>query len=154
MSIFIRKNFIRKNIYKNSKLRGCIGTFQLKGDIINTIQQQTLLSALEDTRFTPVLQDEFPQLTYKINYLNSPFEVDKDKVFEMYEPNIHGITIEFSDNMSATYLASVMLESFGINTKEDFRMKFEMLVQSLREKSGSSTDSKIANIKLYICEEY
>jgi hypothetical protein len=47
-----------------------------------------------------------------------------------------------------------MSEAFNINTKEDFRMNFEMLVQSLREKSNTSKDSHIAHIKLYICEEY
>ncbi len=138
----------------NNKLRGCIGTFTLKGDIINTIQKQTLMSAFEDTRFTPITKDELSYLTYKINYLNSPFEVSKDDIFNIYEPNTHGITIEFSDNSSATYLASVMPEGFDINTKEDFRMNFEKLVQSLREKSHSTKDSQIAHIKLYICEEY
>jgi thiamine phosphate synthase YjbQ (UPF0047 family) len=47
-----------------------------------------------------------------------------------------------------------MPEAFDINTKEDFRMNFEKLVQSLREKSHSTKDSQIAHIKLYICEEY
>jgi uncharacterized protein (TIGR00296 family)/AmmeMemoRadiSam system protein B len=140
--------------YTQSNLRGCIGTFQLKGDIINTIQQQTLMSALEDMRFKPILQEELPELTYKINYLQTPFEVSKDDIFEIYEPHIHGITIEFLDNASATYLASVMPEAFNINSKEDFRMKFNDLVNSLREKSGSSSNSKIAHIKLYVCEEY
>ena len=138
----------------NNKLRGCIGTFKLKGDIINTIQKQTLLSGFEDTRFTPITKDELPQLSYKINYLQTPFEVSKDDIFNIYEPNVHGITIEFSDNSSATYLASVMPEAFDINTKADFRMKFEILVQSLREKSNSSKDSQILKIKLYVCEEY
>ncbi len=145
---------IYSQLNENNKLRGCIGTFTLKGDIINTIQKQTLMSAFEDTRFTPVLHSEIPYLTYKINYLNSPFEVSKDELFNIYEPNVHGITIEFSDNTSATYLASVMREGFNINTKEDFRIKFDILVNSLREKSGSSKDSEIAHIKLYVCEEY
>jgi AmmeMemoRadiSam system protein B len=145
---------IYSQLNQNNNLRGCIGTFKLKGDILNTIQQQTLLSAFEDTRFKPVLQEELPHLTYKINYLQTPFEVTQDKLFEIYIPNVHGITIEFSDNSSATYLASVMPEAFDINTKEDFRMNFKMLIHSLREKSNSSTDSKIQKIKLYVCEEY
>ena len=51
----------------------------------------------------------------------------------------HGITIHFKDGRSATYLASVLPESFGIDTKKKLIDRFNIIRDSLQEKSGAST---------------
>ena len=64
----------------------------------------------------------------------------------------HGITIHFKDGRSATYLASVLPESFGINSKKKLMDNFNTIRDSLQEKSGASTKT-IDFIEIYECVE-
>jgi uncharacterized protein (TIGR00296 family) len=149
LSVFIRDvEGIFTTIYKDGKLRGCIGTFNLLGDLNETISNRTITSALQDVRFTPIKKLELPQLTYKINFLKKPVasSINKMKVGK------HGITIHFKDGRSATYLASVLPESFGINSKKKLMNQFNTIRDSLQEKSGASTKN-IDFIEIYECVE-
>jgi uncharacterized protein (TIGR00296 family)/AmmeMemoRadiSam system protein B len=149
LSVFIRDvEGIFTTIYKDGKLRGCIGTFNLLGDLNETISNRTITSALQDGRFTPIKKLELPQLTYKINFLKRPVasSINKMKV------GTHGITIHFKDGRSATYLASVLPESFGIDSKKRLMDRFNTIRDSLQEKSGASTKN-IDFIEIYECVE-
>jgi len=64
----------------------------------------------------------------------------------------HGITIHFKDGRSATYLASVLPESFGIDSKKKLMNSFNLVRNSLQEKSGASTKN-IDFIEIYECVE-
>ncbi len=140
-------------IEKNHKLRGCVGLFELYIDIINSITKSTKLSAFNDSRFSPIdLKTELRDLTFKINYLKKPFIVDKSNIFNTFIVGLHGITIHFTDNTSATYLASVMVDYFNMKNKDDFQRDFDKLVSSLKDKAGSNGDIKY--IELYECREY
>ena len=149
LSVFIRDvEGIFTTIYKDGKLRGCIGTFNLLGDLNETIANRTIMSALQDGRFNPIKKLELPRLTYKINFLKKPVVsgINKMKV------GTHGITIHFKDGLSATYLASVLPESFGINSKKKLIDNFNTIRDSLQEKSGASTKN-IDFIEIYECIE-
>ena len=149
LSVFIRDvEGIFTTIYKDGKLRGCIGTFNLLGDLNETIANRTIMSASQDGRFAPIKKSELPRLTYKINFLKRPVVsgINKMKV------GTHGITIHFKDGRSATYLASVLPESFGINSKKKLMDNFNTIRDSLQEKSGASTKN-IDFIEIYECIE-
>ena len=99
-------------IYKNKKLRGCIGTFDLhKQDILSAIKEFTKKSANEDNRFAPITKDELSQLTYSITYIGKPIKININELYTQFIVGLHGITLKFTDNKSATYLASVMPSS-------------------------------------------
>ena len=149
LSVFIRDvEGIFTTIYKDGNLRGCIGTFDLLGDLNETISNRTIASASQDGRFAPIKKSELSQLTYKINFLKRPVksEINKMKV------GTHGITIHFKDGRSATYLASVLPESFGIDSKKKLMDRFNLVRDSLQEKSGASTKN-IDFIEIYECIE-
>lgn len=149
LSVFIRDvEGIFTTIYKDGKLRGCIGTFNLLGDLNETISNRTITSASQDGRFAPIKKSELSRLTYKINFLKRPVVsgINKMKV------GTHGITIHFKDGQSATYLASVLPESFGINSKKKLIDNFNIIRNSLQEKSGASTKN-IDFIEIYECIE-
>jgi len=149
LSVFIRDvEGIFTTIYKDGNLRGCIGTFNLLGDLNETIANRTIVSASQDGRFAPIKKSELLQLTYKINFLKRPVvsSINKMKV------GTHGITIHFRDGRSATYLASVLPESFGINSKKKLIDRFNTIRDSLQEKSGASTKN-INFIEIYECVE-
>ena len=149
LSVFIRDvEGIFTTIYKDGNLRGCIGTFNLLGDLNDTIANRTIASALQDGRFAPIKKLELSRLTYKINFLKKPVVsgINKMKV------GTHGITIHFKDGQSATYLASVLPESFGIDSKKKLMDRFNTIRDSLQEKSGASTKN-IDFIDIYECVE-
>jgi len=138
-------------IYKSKKLRGCIGTFTLKGDIINTINIQTHDSAFNDSRFTPLTKEEFSSgtLTYSINFLRKPFITQN--IFDDFITGLHGITIYFNSK-SATYLALVMIESFNMKIGDKINQyKFNEIKESLQQKAN--TNDEITKIELYECIE-
>lgn len=147
-------------IEKNGNLRGCIGTFKLTDNLGRLIAEKTLDSAFNDSRFNPISIDEINSLNYKVNFLSKPnliFDYIKDsdkKIYEIVEKNIiigiHGITIKFDNNKSATYLASVLIDHFNI--KELTLKKWDELVLSLKKKSGGS--DKIKEIEIYKCQEF
>ena len=149
LSVFIRDvEGIFTTIYKDGNLRGCIGTFNLLGDLNETIANRTITSALQDGRFAPIKKSELPRLTYKINFLKKPVVSGINKM----NVGKHGITIHFKDGRSATYLASVLPESFGINSKKKLMDRFNAIRDSLQEKSSASTKN-IDFIEIYECVE-
>jgi AmmeMemoRadiSam system protein A len=60
-------------IYKNGRLRGCIGTITPSADCIaREIIQNAVSSGLRDPRFDPVILPELPYLDYKVDILAAP----------------------------------------------------------------------------------
>lgn len=138
-------------IRKNKELRGCIGTFNKKTDIIETIIEYTINAAFHDMRFNKIEKDELSQLEFSINYLKKPFVISKTDLFKIFKPNLHGITLYFSDNTNSTYLASVMPEHFNINNLEQFKTKYDEIESELKRKANSN--GIVKKIELYECEE-
>jgi len=149
-------------IEKYGKLRGCIGTFNLL-EVGESIANRTLMSAFKDNRFNPIEKTELLSLTYKVNFLKKPriiypnknqIPLDSIKIsgFKFGIKEGHGITIYFG-NRSATYLASVLVESFKIKNLEDLKIRWNELKESLFKKSGSIT-RLITKIESYYCKEF
>ena len=146
-------------IEKNGKLRGCIGSFDIRTDLGRFIAEKTLDSAFNDSRFPKVTADELSELTFKVNFLSKPEVIysGKDKLEkEIYEKikndiiiNIHGITITFESGR-ATYLASVLPEHFNI--KEFTLGAWLRVASSLRQKTMGS--GKIVKVERYKCQEF
>lgn len=66
-------------LYKNGKLRGCIGTISPTAkNIALEIIQNAISSAFEDSRFEPLQLNELKDLTYSVDVLNPPVRI-KDK---------------------------------------------------------------------------
>lgn len=60
-------------LYKNGRLRGCIGTVAPTAEhIAGEIIQNAISSGLYDNRFDPVIIPELPYLEYKVDILSAP----------------------------------------------------------------------------------
>ncbi|KAF7561840.1 hypothetical protein G7046_g2318 [Stylonectria norvegica] len=97
-------------------LRGCIGTFEAQ-PVADGIPEYALISALEDTRFSPVRKLELPTLQVAVTLLTDFEEVDD--VYD-WEIGTHGIRLAFVDRgrrYGATYLPDVASEQ-GWNQDE------------------------------------
>lgn len=92
----------------NKALRGCIGTFA-SADLKNNLTDYARIAAFEDHRFTPIKEEELPNLNCGISLLVN-FEDAKDAYD--WEIGKHGIQIEFKTEKyhRATFLPQVAAE--------------------------------------------
>ena len=78
-------------LYKNDKLRGCIGCLSAKDSLANTVQNMAASAALKDPRFPVVKKDELKDITYEISVLSSLQRVSNIKDIHV---GTHGIYIK------------------------------------------------------------
>lgn len=76
---------------KHGYLRGCIGNFSPL-PLLEGLQEYSLTSALQDTRFRPIRLTELPQLSCSVSLLTD-FEDAED--YLDWEIGRHGVWIEF-----------------------------------------------------------
>jgi uncharacterized protein (TIGR00296 family) len=94
---------------KEHVLRGCIGTFEAQ-DLDTGLSSYAIISATQDTRFSPVRASELPSLAVAVTLLTD-FEEAADA--EDWELGVHGLRISFRWNgrrYGATYLPDVAVE--------------------------------------------
>ncbi|XP_050423625.1 nuclear protein AMMECR1 [Adelges cooleyi] len=99
--------FVTWEIGKDKKLRGCIGTFNSIA-LHSGLREYAITSAMKDSRFRPISNDEINRLHVTVSILLH-FEEGKD--FNDWEIGVHGIRIEFHNERgmrrTATYLPEV-----------------------------------------------
>ncbi|MBC7473467.1 MAG: AmmeMemoRadiSam system protein A [Candidatus Sericytochromatia bacterium] len=100
-------------IYKNNQLRGCIGTISpTQENIISEILINSISACSRDPRFEKVKISELEQLTYSVNVLMPPEQIDStDKL----DPQNYGVIVVGSNNRRGLLLPR--LES--INTIQE-----------------------------------
>lgn len=103
--------FVTWNICRNGRktLRGCIGTLS-PISLSTAISKYAILSALRDSRFSPIDANEISSLSVAVSVL-SMFE-RASNVFD-WQPGTHGIVLELNrsgERFSATYLPEVCVE--------------------------------------------
>ena len=75
--LLINKAGVFVSLHKNGRLRGCIGTIAPSTKCIaEEIIQNAVSAGLSDTRFSPVLEEELPYLSYKVDVLSAPEKID------------------------------------------------------------------------------
>ncbi|KAK8141828.1 hypothetical protein G3M48_009830 [Beauveria asiatica] len=90
-------------------LRGCIGTFESQ-PLASSLAEYALISALQDTRFTPISRRELPSLQVAVTLLTD-FEEAADA--RDWDIGTHGIRLSFHDKgrrYGATYLPDIAAE--------------------------------------------
>ncbi len=92
---------------KNGKLRGCIGRFMPSDPLWQIVQLMTIASATEDTRFTPVTEDELEDITIEISVLTP---LKRIKSIDEVKVGKHGIYVRYGLN-SGTLLPQVATEN-------------------------------------------
>lgn len=93
----------------DAMLRGCIGTFESL-ELENGLAKYALISAFQDTRFSPIRAQEIPTLQCEVSILTD-FE-DIGDVYD-WDLGIHGLKIQFTYNHSShssTFLPHVATE--------------------------------------------
>ncbi|MDH5391709.1 MAG: AmmeMemoRadiSam system protein A [Gammaproteobacteria bacterium] len=119
-------------LYKNSQLRGCIGSLEAHQPLINDIAEHAYAAAFHDPRFPALLEDEFKQLSLEISVLNPPQAmsfVNEQDLLQQIRPGIDGLILQYDFNQG-TFLPSVWQQ---LPDKKDF-------FNHLKVKAGLTTD--------------
>ncbi|OKL60588.1 hypothetical protein UA08_04352 [Talaromyces atroroseus] len=122
--LFVTWNLISRHGHKS--LRGCIGTFEAQ-KLSYGLKKYALISAFDDTRFSPIPPSQLPSLSCALTLLGN-FEPCADAMD--WELGTHGLRISFihrNRRYGSTYLPDVALEQGW--TKEE-------TVESLMRKAG------------------
>ncbi len=101
-------------IKKESKLRGCIGTYlPTKKNIAEEIIDNTISVVSKDYRFGKVEEEELNLLSYEVSILEKPKLVEK---IETLDPKKYGIIVEENNSKKSGLL---LPDIDGINTVKE-----------------------------------
>jgi len=126
------------SLYKDGKLRGCIGHFGEDKPLYKVVEEMTRAAALDDPRFNSVGPDEIDDIKVEISVLTPMRKIDD--VSEI-EPGKHGILIR-KGGRSGTFLPQVA-DKTGWNREE-------LLGHCAQNKAGLAWDGwKDAEIFVY-----
>ncbi|KKP35403.1 MAG: hypothetical protein UR26_C0005G0017 [candidate division TM6 bacterium GW2011_GWF2_32_72] len=146
---FLEKKGCFVTIKKNNKLRGCIGTILPNKPLYQCILDNAINAAVNDSRFSPIQQEELTQIELEISVLTPPTNLSfksSQELLEKLQPNIDGVILSKNLN-SATYLPQVWKD---LPNKDEF-------LSSLCIKAGLSKDAwkqNNINIKTYQAEHF
>lgn len=138
--LFVTWNTVSRRSGSRS-LRGCIGTFEAQ-ELDTGLSEYALTSALHDTRFSPIDEDELPSLEVAVTLLTD-FE-DADDAMD-WTLGVHGLRISFvyhGRRYGATYLPDVAVEQEW--TKE------ETLVSLMRKAGWMGRKEKWQDVELKV----
>ncbi len=146
--ILDRDGAVFVTLTKDNRLRGCIGSLEAHRPLYKDIINNAKLSALRDSRFSPLTKDEFKNIKIEISLLSKPKELKYSSIEDLKSkvvPKRDGVVLTL-DGHRATYLPSVW----------DTLPKFEEFFGSLCQKAGLKSDclKQHPTIKLYQATKY
>jgi len=129
-------------LWKNNKLRGCIGNLENEKPIYQSIMDNCLASALFDTRFTPLKYNELNDIKIEISILSElkklPDFTSSDSFIKFLDKYKPGLLIK-KGGYQATFLPQVWED---LTSTESF-------ISHLCEKAGLDKD-EWKNMKLEV----
>ena len=117
----------------NKQLRGCIGTLEASGPIVEGVKRNAINAAFNDYRFSPLTAKEFDKVEIEISILSEPEPLeykDSNDLIKKLRPNVDGVIIR-KGHASATFLPQVWEQ---LKRPEDF-------LSHLCAKAGLPSDS-------------
>ena len=91
-------------LYKNDKLRGCIGTLEPEFPIEKAVIKYTLLSAFDDHRFSKIKKSELNDLKIEISILTQPKKIHS---YEEIVFGLDGVIVEDENHNRGVFLPDV-----------------------------------------------
>ena len=126
------------SLHKKGKLRGCIGRLTGNLPLYRMVREMTIAASSHDSRFTPVQQEELPDIDIEISVLSPLKKIDNIDEIELGK---HGILVEEG------YHSGVFLPQVATETGWS---KDEFLGHCARDKAGLSWDGwKRATIYIF-----
>ncbi|MCL2078923.1 MAG: AmmeMemoRadiSam system protein A [Oscillospiraceae bacterium] len=117
------------SLHKNGRLRGCIGTIAPSTDsIAEEIIQNAVSAGLSDTRFSPVASEELQFLSYKVDVLSDPEDIEG---MEQLDVKKYGVIV------TSGYKRGLLLPNLdGVDTTMQ-------QIEIAKNKAGITEDEKV-----------
>ena len=122
------------------RLKGCIGSLQASKPLVLDVAENAYAAAFQDTRFSPVINNDLGLLTISISILNKPEKMDfksEQDLISQLRPNEDGLILQ-DNHHRGTFLPSVW-ES--LNDPKDFLAQLK--IKAGLEKNYWSDDLQI-----------
>ena len=81
--------FVTLRRREDDELRGCIGTLEPNGPLVEVVARMAVAAATQDLRFPPVVAAELPSLAVEISVITTPVPIPADRV----QPGLHGLIV-------------------------------------------------------------
>lgn len=133
---------------KNGDLRGCIGTLSFDNrKLVDNVVKYAYAAAFEDSRFSPLEEEEWQEISIEISVLTKPELIDvksEEELLRKLTPKQDGLVLE-SGSKRATFLPAVWDQ---LPDKKEF-------ITQLKRKAGIASDTWPSNMKcsLYRAEK-
>lgn len=118
------------SLKKDGQLRGCIGTLQpVRANLAMEIQENAISAGSQDYRFSPVQEEELPDLVYSVDVLSQPEPIDS---ISQLDPKRYGVIVGHGGR------SGVLLPDLeGIDTPEQ---QVEIAMQKAGIRAGIKVD--------------
>lgn len=118
------------SLKKDGQLRGCIGTLQpVRANLAMEIQENAISAGSQDYRFSPVQEEELPELVYSVDVLGQPEPIDS---ISQLDPKRYGVIVRHGGR------SGVLLPDLeGIDTPEQ---QVEIAMQKAGIRAGTKVD--------------
>lgn len=100
-----RGAFVSLHERESGELRGCIGSIEPQGPLIETVAGAAVAAATRDPRFTPVAQRDLPSLAIHISVLEPLRTIRPEQV----QVGLHGLLVRYAGR-SGLLLPQVAVE--------------------------------------------
>ena len=117
------------SLKEGGRLRGCIGTIQgVQTCIAREIIENAISAGVHDPRFPPVMEEELGNLTYSVDVLEEPEEIDSPKFLDVKR---YGVIV------SKGFRRGLLLPNLeGVDTVEE-------QIAIARQKAGIREDEEV-----------
>ena len=96
----------------DGQLRGCIGNLEPDGTVLESVRRNSISSAFNDYRFSPLSVDEFSRISLDISILSEPRRldyIDGDDLIRLLTPGVDGVILS-RGSARATFLPQVWMQ--------------------------------------------
>ncbi len=83
-SFFYENRGIFITLYKDGKMRGCVGYPQANKPLIETVPSVCLSAAFRDMRYPPLKESELSEITFQISVLSQPQKLLTENIDDYY----------------------------------------------------------------------
>ncbi len=94
---------------RDGKLRGCVGSVRAWRALLDDVRHNTRAAAFSDTRFSPVVPQEFDEIGVELSLLSEPEPLAaacEEEALALLRPGLDGVIFECADYRS-TFLPQV-----------------------------------------------
>lgn len=78
------------SIYKNGRLRGCMGNILGRGPLCLTVKEMAISSAIRDPRFDPLSKEELDDIELELSVLSKPWRIYDVEEIQL---GVHGVIV-------------------------------------------------------------